>query len=149
MDATGVYAYLNNYVSSSTSNVAIDATTGYLCLTAGNSSSEQLKTDITDIKDEGLDPDRLYDVAVVQFRYKDGFLNDHDQRWGMNLVGFVIEDLEKSYPIAVDKPDKEDPRTWVWNNAYLIPPMLKLIQRQKAQIDALEERIDSLERKAS
>lgn len=149
VDATGIYTYLNGYSTSSVANLLRDPNTGYLCQTTSNASSEQLKTDITEIKDEGLDPDRLYDVAVVQFRYKDGVLNDHDQRWGMKLVGFVIEDLEKSYPIAVDKQDKEDPRTWVWNNAYLIPPMLKLIQRQKAQIDALEERIDSLERKAS
>ena len=54
-------------------------------------------------------------------------------------IGFVIENLNEKYPIAVDKADEYDPKTWNWNSAYMIPAMLKLIQEQHKEIEELKE----------
>ena len=54
--------------------------------------------------------------------------------------------MEKQYPIAVDyikdKKGKEIPENW--NDRYLIPPMLKLIQEQKQEIDILKQQLATL-----
>ena len=108
------------------------------------SSSRRYKKDIEDISDESLDPNRLYDARVVQFRYKEDYLDYNDPRYGKLVGGFIAEELEEVYPIAVQYEDEmaED-----WEPKFLIPPMLKLIQDQKKKIDELEERIEALERK--
>lgn len=117
----------------------------YLYYTSWTASSEQIKTAIEPVTSSKLDPRNLYNVDIVQFRYKDGIIDKEDQRFGQDLIGFVIEDLNEKYPVAVDKEIMDDPKTWSWNNAYLIPPMLKLIQDQKAQIDELKFRMHTIE----
>ena len=117
----------------------------YLYYTSWTASSEQIKTAIEPVTSSKLDPRNLYDVDIVQFRYKDGIIDKEDQRCGQDLIGFVIENLNEKYPVAVDKEIMDDPKTWSWNNAYLIPPMLKLIQDQKAQIDELKFRMREIE----
>ena len=109
----------------------------------GTSSSERYKKDIQDIGGE-LDPAKLYDARVRQFKYRDDYLSTDDQRYGKDMGGFIVEELEKVYPIAVDYQD-EQPEDW--NYRYLLPPMLKLIQDQKKEIDELRERIEKLEGK--
>lgn len=110
------------------------------------SSSRKIKRDIELIKDEIIDPVKLYDAEVVQFRYKDEYLDEDDPNKGVLLPGFIVEDLEKIYPAAVQK-DEEDPeesKHWTWSPYKLIPPMLKLIQDQKKEIDGLRAELDAL-----
>lgn len=110
-----------------------------------NTSSRTIKHDIKEIENKELNADKLYDVGVYQFKYNDGIITDeNDARYQKDLVGFIIEDLNEKYPIAVDKPS-EDVKEWSWNAQYLIPPMLKLIQEQKRHIDDLEKRVSELE----
>ena len=108
------------------------------------SSSRRYKTEIDDISDDALDPSRLYDARVVQFKYKDGYLGEDDQRNGKLVNGFIAEELDDIYPIAVQYENglPED-----WEPKFLIPPMLKLIQDQKKKIDELEARIEKLEKR--
>ena len=56
-----------------------------------------------------------------------------------------MEDLVEKYPIAVDIDEEDKP--FQWNEQYLIPPMLALIQKQKKKLDELESRIEVLEKK--
>ena len=124
------------------SNVrVVNSTYGYLGRYV--SSSRRYKDDIENISDEALDPNKLYDVRVVQFKYKDDYLSDSDPRHGKLVNGFIAEELEEVYPIAVNYEDglAED-----WEPKFMIPPMLKLIQDQKKKIDELEQRIEALER---
>lgn len=103
-------------------------------------SSKRYKTDIEDIENA----DALYDVPVRQFKYRDDYLTDKDDiRFGKTVPGFIAEEVEKVYPIAVEYADGkvED-----WAARYIIPPMLKLIQEQKKQIDELAERVGKLEK---
>lgn len=119
-------------------------------------SSRTIKTDIkplmskptTPIEGKSIDSDIsaecLYDVDVIQFKYKDGIITDEsDVRVGKNMPGFIIEDLDEKYPISVNKPS-DNVKEWSWNYQYLIPPMLKLIQDQKKEIDALKK-VNSLQ----
>ena len=110
-----------------------------------NTSSKTIKHDIVELSSESeLSANKLYDVNVYQFKYNDDIITDkEDARYGRDLVGFIIEDLNKKYPIAVDKPS-EDVREWSWNAQYLIPPMLKLIQEQNKRINILERKINDV-----
>lgn len=135
----GIYAN----TTSSGSNVRVDTSgTGYL--RRYTSSSRRYKEDIADLTDSELDANRLYDLRAVQFRYKEDYLDYDDQRYGKLVSGFIAEEVEEVYPIAVQYENEmaED-----WEPKFLIPPMLKLIQDQKAKIDELEQRIEALERK--
>lgn len=122
-------------------NVRVQDDIGYLKRYA--SSSRRYKEDIDDISDESLDPNRLYDLRVAQFRYKEDYLDYDDQRYGKLVNGFIAEEVEEAYPIAVQYEDEmvED-----WEPKFIIPPMLKLIQDQKKKIDELEQRLEALER---
>lgn len=105
------------------------------------SSSKRYKTDITE--DLGvLDPNVLYELPVVRFKFKDEYLNENDERFGKDVIGFIAEDVDELYPIAV-RHENGEPEMWESN--YMIPAMLKLIQDQKKKIDRLEERISKLE----
>lgn len=107
-------------------------------------SSRKFKHDIKPIENAELDPKHLYDIEVVQFKYNDDYLEENDQRYGIDCIGFIAEQVNEVYPIAADRETGE-PRNWEMR--YIIPPMLALIQQQKKKIDELEYRINELESK--
>ncbi len=116
-------------------------TTGILHRTT-KTSSRDVKHDIAPLTDATINAERLYDVGVIQFKYNDDVLSSGDERYDTLLPGFIVEDMINAYPIAVDV---EDGKAFQWNEQYLIPPMLALIQQQKKEIDELRERIDAIE----
>lgn len=106
-----------------------------------STSSKRYKKDIKDVENKELDPTRLYDARVVQFKYRDEYLDKTDQRYKQDICGFIVEELEKVYPIAIDY---EDGKAEDWNLRYIVPPMLKLIQDQKKEIDELKSIVAEL-----
>ena len=108
-------------------------------------SSRTVKHDIKPIENADILPEKLYDVDVIQFVYNEGQLGHSSKRYGKELPGFIVEDLVEKYPIAVDIDEEDKP--FQWNEQYLIPPMLALIQKQKKKLDELESRINALENK--
>ena len=108
-------------------------------------SSRAVKHDIKPIENTDILPEKLYDVDVIQFIYNEGQLGHSSKRYGKELPGFIVEDLVEKYPIAVDIDEEDKP--FQWNEQYLIPPMLALIQKQKKKLDELEFRIEALEKK--
>ena len=108
-------------------------------------SSRTVKHDIKPIENSDILPEKLYDVDVIQFVYNEGQLGHSSKRYGKELPGFIVEDLVEKYPIAVDIDEEDKP--FQWNEQYLIPPMLALIQKQKKKLDELELRLESLEKK--
>lgn len=128
----GVY----NATSSSGINITIDSS-GFFH--RASSSSKRYKKDITqDIIDE-LNPHKLYDLNIYQFKYIDGYLSSTDQRYEKDIVNFLAEDLHEKYPIACDLNTEGLPENPNYN--LLIAPMLKLIQEQHEQIQLLEKNI--------
>ena len=107
-------------------------------------SSRKFKHDIKPVENEDIDPTHLYDIEVVQFKYNNDYLDETDQRYGIDCIGFIAEQVNEVYPIAADRETGE-PRNWEMR--YMIPPMLALIQQQKKEIDILKEKVNALEQK--
>lgn len=143
INSTNINSGVIPQTTSHSGNLWLNATGRWYYANEG-SSSRKIKTDIKEVEKEELMPERLYDVDVIQYKYKDDFLSEDDDNRGKDLVGFIVEDLNEVYPAAVQK-ETEDSKTWTWSPYRIIPPMLKLIQDQKKQIDSLEERLEKLE----
>ena len=134
--------------STASANCRIQNSTYGLAKASG--SSKRFKHDITSDINSELDPHRLYDVDIVQYKYNDDYLDKNDQRYQQDVIGFIAEDILKKYPIAADLEDKteittvelKNPRVSDWNFRFIVPPMLKLIQEQNDRIKKLEEALN-------
>ena len=87
------------------------------------SSSKRYKNHVKDISDE--DVQKLFEIPVVYFKYKDGYLDASDKKNGIPIPGFYAEDMEQAFPDAVMY---EDGKVEDWNYRTLIPAMEKQIQ---------------------
>lgn len=125
-----------NRTTSSGSNVRVNSNG---TLYRYSSSSMRYKKDITTKLGDELDPERLYDLKIWQYKYREGHLDKNDQRYGQDIIGFIAEDVKQKYPIAVNY--NEDGQIENWNVEMIVPAMLKLIQNQKKEIDELKERL--------
>lgn len=104
------------------------------------SSSSKYKKDITLLVAEELNPELLYNLPVSQFRYTKQ--EKGDIRYNKLIPGFIAEDVARIYPIAAcfNGDEVED-----WEIRHIVPPMLKLIQKQHTEIESLNKRIIILE----
>ncbi len=109
-------------------------------------SSRKFKNSIKLVSSNDLNPQKLYDINVVQYKFNENYLAKEDQRHGKDVIGFIAEDVYKKYPIAADYSfDKNGiPVVHDWNFRYIIPAMLKLIQEQKQQLSQLEQKVKDL-----
>lgn len=106
------------------------------------SSSRKWKKDIEPISDAIADPKKLYDVRVVQFRYKDKSADDpNNTKYNPTAldIGFIAEEVAEAYPLGAVINENGEPDDW--NARRIIPPMLALIQEQNKRITELEGRI--------
>ena len=92
-----------------------------------------------------VDPHGLYNLPVVEYVYKDGYLSENDLRYGQKFIGFIAEDVEKIYPLAANYND--DGLVENWEPNIIVPGMLKLVQEQHTQIDYISRRMDTNEEK--
>lgn len=115
------------------------STEGIIAKTS-TTSSKRFKDDVTSELCEALQPSKLYDVNVVQFKYKkDYFTNAEDVRYRKDLIGFIAEDIYEKYPICADyHMENDEVIVDGWNQQYMIPAMLKLIQEQHKEIETLK-----------
>ena len=108
---------------------------GTAIIAALSSSSKRYKDHIAMLKDS--EAEKLLDIPVVWFKYKEGYLAKEDRFVDKPLPGFYAEDVHRAFPeCAMVNPDTsvED-----WNYRTLIPPMLKLIQTMYNDIKQLKE----------
>lgn len=138
------YIYVLGLPTSTTrsGNLYIDGN-GRVWSAKEGSSSRKIKHDIKPVENDELNPERLYQAEVVQFKYNDDFLDESDTNRGKDLIGFIVEDLHDVYPVAVCD-DEEDSKNWEWSTIRLVPAMLKLIQDQKKEIDSLSDELKAL-----
>lgn len=100
------------------------------------SSSQRFKDNITDIGNvPGLDPKALLDLPVRAFTYKPDYLAEDDDRFDVMVPGFIAEEVDAVYPTATDY-DENGPVSW--NDRFMVPAMLALIQDLYKEIDALK-----------
>ena len=107
-----------------------------------SSSSIRYKEEITTKLNDDLNPEKLYDLNVWQYKYREGHLDKGDQRYGMTHIGLLAEDVKRHYPIAANFND--DGYVEDWSERYLIPPMLKLIQMQHEEIEAIKAELKEI-----
>jgi hypothetical protein len=134
--ATGNLFALATIGSPSVSNATNTylTTTGIIAKTS-TTSSQRYKENITDLMNvPELNPKKLLDLPVRAFAYKDGHLSATDDRFGQMLPGFIAEEMDAIYPIAVDYENGVE----TWNSFYVIPALLALIQDQEKRIKQLE-----------
>ena len=112
---------------------------GYLFRT---SSSMRYKENITTKLNPELDPERLYDLNVWQYNYRDEHFSKNNPLASTTYIGFIAEDVKQHYPIAALINDEGYAESW--DERTIIPPMLKLIQNQHKDIELLKQQINSL-----
>ena len=107
-----------------------------------SSSSRRYKNHVR--KMDLAEAEKLLNVPVVWFCYKDGYLHHGDRNEGKPIPGFYAEDVFKQFPEGVVLND--DNQIEDWNYRTMIPAMLKIIQGQQETIDNLVKRVEMLEK---
>jgi hypothetical protein len=101
-------------------------------------SSARFKEDITDIANvPDMAPAKLLDIPIRAFRFRSDYLDPTDNRAGMLVPGLVAEEVAEHYPIAADHSDGLVEN---WNERFIIPGMLGLIQDLHARVETLENK---------
>ena len=111
-------------------------------------SARRFKTDIYTVVDPRLDPHRLYDIDVVQFKYKPSFYNLPEGTEMPTVIGMLADDIDRIYPCACEY-DEETGEVINWLERYMIPPMLALIQEQHKDIELLKQENLALQNRVS
>lgn len=99
------------------------------------SSDRRLKNSIEAVTSHELNPERLYELPIWQYKYNDDVLEDGDDLKGETVIGFMANEVASVYPRACAY-DKDGVPT-SWNPNVMIPAMLALIQKQKQEIEEL------------
>lgn len=134
-----------NSTTSTASNLIISSAGWFNRSTA---SSRRYKHDIYDLSGD-LSSERLLSAPIRQYKFNEDYISKDDQRYNVDVPGFIAEELYECYPIAVEMVDGviED-----WNHRMLIPPMLDLIQKLYKRTEGLEDltvKQDSMESQLS
>jgi hypothetical protein len=96
-----------------------------------NRSSRRYKENITPITDEVAN--RLLDINVYSFDYKDGF-------GCKNMFGLIAEEVDQIHPIAVTYNGDNEPDAVDYTR--FIPLLIKKVQMQQEEIDELKKCIN-------
>jgi hypothetical protein len=118
------------------SNARIDVGDGRL--RRSTASSARFKDEIADISTVAeLDPNKLLNLPVRAFKFKADYLDSTDNRAGMAVPGLIAEEVAEHYPIAADSSGGVVEN---WNERFIIPGMLALIQGLHARVESLESK---------
>lgn len=112
-----------------------------------NSSTRKIKTDIvydSDKFDPSVDPHQLYNLRVVQFKYKQECLEQGDFNKGRNVLGLIAEDVDRDYQIAAYHDNNGEVVNWDYT--ILVPALIKMVQEQHEDIEILKDKLSNLER---
>jgi hypothetical protein len=122
--------------TTNTANGVVFATGGRV--TNSTASSARFKENIVNLVDiPEYDPKKLLNIPIRAFTYKTDYLTHNDDRSEILIPGFIAEEIDAIYPIAVDYNDGQ---AETWNERILIPGLLALIQNQEERIKALENK---------
>jgi hypothetical protein len=138
--ASGDFYSLTNFYNQDTTTTANAANT-WMSATNGltrrsTASSQRYKENIVDIRTvPGLDPNKLLSLPVRAFTYKADYLDSADDRFGDSLPGFIAEEVAEIYPIAADK---DNGVIESWNDRFVVPGILALVQDLHARVTTLE-----------
>ena len=143
-DTTGGYlqsAPVYNRTYSGAANMYVNSNGTFGRSTA---SSERYKKDIENVTNDDLDPYKILDIPVRQFRYNEDSV-PVDRKPDDIYIGLVAEEVEKAYPAATEYT--EDGQVEMWNIKILFPALLKIVQDQQKEISALKAEVDNIKNK--
>lgn len=112
---------------------------GYYKMAQNPWSTRKVKTDIQEVG-ESLDPSKLLDIPIVQFKYIEGYLAEGDPIYNTDICGLLAEEVFEHYPTVV----RLNSETWEpqsINYQLMIPPLLGLVQKLAKRIQVLENMI--------
>ena len=137
-DTTGAYlqsapVYKRTYTGSANIYVNSDGTFG-----RSTASSERYKKDIENVTNDELNPYKILDIPVRQFRYNEENV-PVDGKPDDLYIGLVAEEVNKYYPSATEYT--EDGQVEMWNIKVLFPALLKIVQDQQKEIEALKQKL--------
>jgi hypothetical protein len=101
-----------------------------------SASSIRFKENVVPLSSvEEINHNKLLDLPVRAFTYKEGYLSENDDRLGVMLPGFIAEEVDAIYPIAADYGDGQ---VHSWNERFIIPGLLALIQDLYKEVQLLK-----------
>jgi len=120
--------------TTNTANTWMSGTTGLT--RRSTASSQRYKENIVDIRTvSALNPNKLLSLPVRAFTYKADYLDSADDRANTPLPGFIAEEVAQVYEIAADKNDGVIES---WNDRFVVPGILALVQDLHARVTTLE-----------
>ena len=134
LNLEGSVRITNPGTSTAAPNCRIQNNTNQLGIASG--SSHRYKHDISPVYNADLDPHKLYDIGICQYKYNLNYLDSDDQRYNQDVIGFIAEDIYEKYPVAADIGAFGQVNDW--NLRFIVPPMLQLIQEQHKEIETLK-----------
>jgi hypothetical protein len=137
---SGDFYSLTNFYNQDTTTTANAANT-WMSATNGltrrsTASSQRYKENIVELRSvPELHPNKLLSLPVRAFTYKADYLDSEDNRAGLMLPGFIAEEVAEIYPIAADK---DNGIIESWNDRFVVPGILALVQDLHARVTMLE-----------
>jgi hypothetical protein len=127
-----------NYIYSNTTSNGANVNIGPSgIMLRSTASSARYKTEINDIEETSdLNPEYLLDIPVRQFKFREEILDENDQRYGQLVPGFIAEEVYAAYPVAAQLDEDGNPENW--DERYIIPGLLSLIQSLWERVTTLE-----------
>ena len=124
-------------LSTSTSATNLRVATGTIGeIQETSASSIRFKENIVDLNTVfDINPKKLLDLPVRAFTYKQGYVSANDDRVDLMLPGFIAEEVDAIYPIAADY-GQDGPHSW--NERFIIPGLLALIQDLYKEVQTLK-----------
>lgn len=104
------------------------------------SSSKRYKILGASLPEEFIE--NLYNIEPIMARYKEGYLAKEDERADVEFPMFIVEDVYKYFPLAVDHNTDGLPENW--NERIMIPAMFAMIKSQKSEIDLLKQELNEI-----
>jgi hypothetical protein len=102
-----------------------------------SASSIRFKENIVNLETVNeMDPHKLLTLPVRAFTFKPDYLDTSDNRNGASVPGFIAEEVNEHYPAAADYDAEGNPENW--NERFIIPGMLALIQDLYKEINQLK-----------
>lgn len=137
---------LGVYNVTTTTNIPVSVTSqGYL-RRYKSGSSLMIKNHIYKI---GYDEAKeLLNTNVYSFRYNDdGQPANGKEHAAIDRYGFVLEDMEKTFPMAVEYDENGLPAAWCVQ--IIVPTILEIVKHQQSEISSLKAENEELKEKIS
>jgi hypothetical protein len=100
-------------------------------------SSVRFKENVVDLQTvDEMAPQKLLALPVRAFTFKPDYLDMSDNRVGVPVPGFIAEEVSEHYPAAADYDADGIPENW--NERFIVPGMLALIQDLYKEIALLK-----------